>query len=256
MLWSMKDIKKYKILAEDGEIGNVHEFLFDDELWIIRYLVVDIGGWLSDRKILIAPVALGHPDQESQKLPVKLSKAQIKDSPDINTNQPISRQHENSLREHYNWPYLDELGGGLFEEEHIGMDSDSLIEMLRAREKTLQNGGQTQAPDPHLQSSREVSGYHIIAQDGDIGHIEDFVVNTDTWAIRYLVIDTGNWLPGRKVVISPFWIEEIKWAGSEAQVNLSKETIKNSPEYDPEKLVQQEYEQKLFNYYGWPKRRT
>jgi len=251
MLYSMKDIQNYKILAEDGEIGNVHEFYFDDELWIVRYLVVDIGGWLSNRKVLIAPVALRHPDQEAQKLPVKLTKAQIEHSPDIDTNQPVSRQHENALREHYGWPRLDELGGGLLEEQHFGIDPDSISAMIRAREKNQKNNNQAQ--DPHLQSSKEVEGYHIKAQDGNIGHIDDFIVSTDTWHLRYLVVDTGNWLPGRKVLISPFWIEEIKWAGSQARVNLSKEAINNSPEYNPEKLVQREYEEALFDHYDRPK---
>ena len=253
MLCSMKEIQKYKILAEDGELGRVHEFYFDDQLWIIRYLVVDVGGWLSDRKVLIAPAALRQPDQENRRLPVRLTKDQIEDSPDIDTNQPVSQQHENALREHYHWPHLHEMGGGLFEEQHLGMSPDSIIEMVKAREEHQQKEGQLETPDPHLQSSREVKGYQIKAQDGNIGYIEDFVVSTDVWTIRYLVVDTGKWLPGRKVLLSPFWIEQIEWAGSEAQVNLGKMAIKDSPAYDPDKLVQREYEEKLYNYYQRPK---
>jgi sporulation protein YlmC with PRC-barrel domain len=257
MFRSIKDIQGYKIVAEDGELGKVAEFYFDDELWLVRYLVVETGSWLLERKVLIAPVALKQPNDEAQALPVKLTTEQVKYSPDIETDQPVSRQHEIALHEHYAWPYIDRLGGGLFQEENFGMRSDSVVEMIRANEQSVKLNGepepQKQAYDPHLQSSKEIIGYHIHAHDGKIGHVEDFILNDDTWAIRYMIVDTGSWLPGRKVLISPFWINDIEWAGSIAHVDLIQETIKNSPEYDPSEPIQRDYENKLFEHYDWPK---
>ena len=108
--------------------------------------------------------------------------------------------------------------------------------------------------DPHLRSIKEVTGYHIQAMDDDMGHVEDFIVNDKSWTIHYVVVDTRNWLPGgRKVLISPAWIESIDWPQSRMKVDLSTEQIKESPEYDPHAPVNKEYEARLYDFYGRPK---
>jgi sporulation protein YlmC with PRC-barrel domain len=104
--------------------------------------------------------------------------------------------------------------------------------------------------DPHLRSTHNVSGYHIQAQDGEIGHVEDFIIDDETWAIRYLVINTQNWLPGKKVLISPKWIERISWGESKVFVNLPREIIKLSPEYTEKSLITRDYETELHRYYN------
>jgi hypothetical protein len=151
---------------------------------------------------------------------------------------------------------MDRLGGGLFEEEHIGMDPDSMIQTVKAKEEAEQRlsknirivrkGGAT------LQSTRQVSGYYIQAQDGEIGHVEDFIIDDDGWTISYLVIDTVNWLPGKKVLVSPCWIERIDWNASKVYIDLSREMIKRSPEYDPSKPLDRAYEEQLHQYYDRP----
>ena len=110
--------------------------------------------------------------------------------------------------------------------------------------------------DPHLRSTQAVTGYHIHALDGEIGHVEDFIIDDETWAIRYLVIDTKNWWPGKKVLISPAWIERISWSESEVYINLNRDRIQQSPEYTAETLLDRAYEIKLHRHYEregyWP----
>ncbi len=114
------------------------------------------------------------------------------------------------------------------------------------RENETENGG----PGAHLRSTREVIGYHIMATDGEIGHIEDFLFDDDTWKIRYAVADTSNWWDGRRVLLKPEWIESVRWPDRKIEVNMSREKIKNSPEWDPDQPLSREYELRLHTYYG------
>ena len=105
MLRSMKDLEDYAIRATDGTIGHVKDFHFDDKAWGIRYLVLDTGTWLSSRKVLISPIAIGHPDWAGKILPVSITKEQVKNSPDIDTDKPVSRHNEIRYRGYYGYPF-------------------------------------------------------------------------------------------------------------------------------------------------------
>ncbi len=235
MLRSIKELHGYNILATDGEIGHTHTFYFDDLAWIVRYLVVDTGTWLPGRRVLIAPLALGQPDWITHVMPVNLTRDQVENSPPIDLDLPVSRQMEERLHEYYGWPPYWHSG------------TAALAAAKAARE------GQKPPPgDPHLRSTREVIGYHIQATDGEIGHVEDFVGDVQDWTLRYMVVDTRNWLPGRKVLVAPTWIERVNWAQEKVHVDLGRETIKNSPEYDPSAPINREYEAQLYDYYGRP----
>lgn len=246
MLRSTKELRGYTIRALDGEIGKVHELYFDDLAWLVRYLVVDTGTWLSGRKVLLSPGVVGQPDWETQTLPVELTKKQVESSPEIGTNEPVSRQMEMDLHTYYGWtPYWR---GGLPE---LGLGAAAAAQMIA--EAAQGEAEKQRQEDPHLRSTREVIGYHIQARDGEIGHIDDFVVDVGTWYVRYLVIDTRNWLPGKKVLVAPAWVEEVNWASRSVSMDLKRETIKNSPEFDPSMPVNREYEVRLYDYYGRPK---
>jgi hypothetical protein len=239
MLRSVKDLRGYTISAIDGDIGQVHEFFFDDRSWAIRYLVVDTGNWLPGRQVLITPFALGQPDWAAQILPVELSKEQVENSPPVSLDKPVSRQMEADLHVYYGWrPYW--FGG-----------AGAILSAIEAQAKRKASG--EQLDDPHLRSTREVIGYHIQATDGEIGHVEDLIASDEHWAIHYLVIDTRNWLPGRKVLVAPAWVEKVDWVGRQVHVDLTQETLKHSPEFDPSAPVNREYEIRLFDYYGRPK---
>jgi sporulation protein YlmC with PRC-barrel domain len=241
MLRSANELKGYKIIALDGEIGKVYGFYFDDHQWTIRYLVADTGTWLENKLVLISPHSLGKPKWQEKELLVSLTKKQIEESPDIDSDKPVSRQHEIELSNYYQWPnYWAGTSGYI--------PAYGYIPPVPAPVTIEQEEG-----DPNLRDIREVTSYSIHAIDGDIGHVEDFIIEDETWKIRYLVIDTRNWLPGgRKVIISLPWIEKIVWHESKVYVNLSRNKIKNSPEYDFSIPLVRKYEEELHKYYEKP----
>lgn len=249
MRHTIKSLEGFTMGATDGEIGKVVEFYFDDETWTIRYLVVKTGGWLSDRKVLISPTAIQGIDWENNSFPVNLSKDQIKNSPDIDTEQTVSRQQEIELYNHYDWPYYGNPGVGFY--GGLGM-SGMIDSRVPLEDAVAERNFDKQTSDPHLRGTDEVKGYKIRAVDGDIGDVEDFIIDETNWNIRYLVVDTGNWFPGKKVILSPSWIREVRWEDSSVHVNMAVDTIKNSPEYDPSVPVEEKYQNELSDYYQRP----
>jgi len=244
MLRSIKKLFGYMIQAVDGDIGKVYDFYFDDETWDIRYLVVDTGKWLPGRKVLIIPSALGEPDWRSNILPVQLTKDQIMRAPDIDLDKPVSRQHELELHEHYRWaPYWIPYGA-----PGAGVIPPAPPEKEEEKETKAKEEG-----DSHLRSAREVIGYHIQALDGEIGHVEDFIVEDILEIIRYMIVDTRNWLPGKKVLIAPLWIDKVSWKDAKVSIDLLREAIKDSPEFNPSEPINRRYEERLYDFYGRPK---
>ncbi|WP_158799838.1 PRC-barrel domain-containing protein [Pedobacter sp. L105] len=248
---NVKSLIGFTMGATDGEFGKVEEFYFDDETWTVRYLIVKTGGWLSERKVLISPWAVEKPDWDHKVFPVNLTQEQIKNSPDIDTQKPVSRQQEIELYTYYAWPHLDDVGIGFY--GGIGMMgmSDSRIPFEDVIADKFAND---RPADPHLRSTHEVKGYFIHATDGNIGEVEDFIIDDRTWNLRYLVVDTGNWFSGKKVLISPKWIKSLEWKNSAVHVDISIDAVKNSPEYDPSQPINELYENNLHeHYYGKPK---
>ncbi len=247
MLLGLNDLRGYGINARDGSIGKTSDFFFDDTLWTVRYLVVDTG-WIFGRKVLVAPEAIEDVDAVKTEVSVSLAKKEIEEGPGIDTDLPVSRQEELALRKHYGWPRYWEMYPG-------GVGAAPLIAPLEPREATEPAGVSTveadirERGDPNLRSAKEVNGYRIEARDGEIGHVEDFVVDSDSWAIRYVVVDTRNWLPGRKVLVAPTWAEGVDWAGRLLRVSLDKEAIKNSPPYDAGTPIDRQYEHALHEHY-------
>jgi len=194
MLDKVKTLDGYKLANHDeGEIGTVKDFYFDDQYWIIRYLVAGTGRWLTGRQVLLSPYALVAVIPEKHHITVKLTKQQIESSPTLSSDKPVSRQFEESYYGYYGWPmyWSGSYTWGAY--PYLERDDERRPE-LNPEEKGW---------DPHLRSIREVSGYHIHATDGELGHVEDFVIDDETWAIRYLIVDTRNWLPGKKILIAP-----------------------------------------------------
>jgi uncharacterized protein YrrD len=239
MLIKAKTLKGYKLNSLDGEIGKVKEFYFDDQHWAIRYLVAETGNWLMDRQVLISPYALVAVIREEQHIAIDLTKKQIEDSPSLNSDKPVSRQFEQAYYGYYGWPIY--WGGAYMWGPYPYLERD------REKWKKSNQGGKTW--DPHLRSTQDVSDHHIQATDGEIGHVEDFIIDDEAWAIRYLIINTRNWWPGKKVLVSPQWIERVSWDESKVFVNLSRETIKHSPEYTEESLLTRDYETGLYRHY-------
>ena len=242
MLNTAKTLKGYTLDSLDGNIGKVKEFYFDDLHWTIRYLVADTGNWLTDRQVLISPYALIAVNKAAENIATHLTKKQIEDSPSLDSDKPVSRQFEEFYYGYYGWPqYWDGpfMWGAYpyiprsFEEQRISIEDE-------------------EAWDPHLCSTNDVSGHDIQAIDGEIGHVEDFVIDDETWTIRYLIVDTRNWWPGKKVLVSPRWIESISWDELKVFVNLTREAVKQAPEYTEESLLTRDYEAALHRHYDRP----
>jgi len=225
---SVNNLVEYTICATDGELGKVNDFYFDDLTWSIRYLVVKTGNWLSERDVLIPHAALGRTDWNSKTFRVNLTMEQVRNSPDIDTEKTVSRQHEEKLFDHYMLPVY--WGEGFYATP-LGMIPLTPISDM-SKMKVDDDLTQQQHEDPHLRSTMKVKGYQIHANDGEIGHVEDFIVDDDKWILWYLVVDIHNLLRGRKVLIKPHRINRIDWDKSEVYLNLSQESIKNSPEFD------------------------
>lgn len=249
MLRSIKELYNYTLEAEDGLIGRCKDFLFDDQSWTIRCMVADTSKWLIGRKVLISPISLGEPDWGSRLFPVRLTKKQIEEAPDLDEHAPVSRQHEIKWSRYYGWPYYWE-GTGLW--GAASYPSALFIQKQMAAAEQAEKA-ESEEKDEHLRSIREVTGYHIHAKDGSIGHVDDFILDDETWSIRYMIVDTRNWIPGRKILASPGWIEAVNWAEKEVQVGLTKEAIQNGPEYNPSEPINREYEVRLYDFYGRPK---
>jgi hypothetical protein len=250
MLRSIKDLTGFTIGATDGDIGTVKECFFDDVSFTVRYVVVDTGGWLSDRKVLLSPISFRAMDWEHKRITAALTKAQVEMSPDIDTHMPVSRQHETDYYGYYGYtPYWEGSylwGPSPYPSFEFGPTvgaADLARECQWVWEAKARN-------NPHLRSTHAVTGYYIHATDGDIGHVSDFVVDDRSWAIRYMIVDTTNWWPGKKVLVAPAWIESVDWGSSKVHVNITRAQVQISPEYDHALPIERPYEAKLHGYYG------
>lgn len=246
---SIKSLIGYTMKETDGEIGKVDEFYFDDQSWTIRYLIVKTGNWLSGRSVLISPEALQKPDWGNKEFPVNLTKEQIENSPDIDTDKPVSRQQEEQLYAHYPWrdywgTETGDHGAGIF-----GMMPGDLYDEVSGNTET-EPVDTPQNNDLHLRSTKAVTGYNIHATDGEIGKVVDYIIDDSKWEIKFLVVDTGNWLDSRKVLLSTQLIKQVNWENTIVGVDISTNAVKNSPVYDASQPVNEVYENNLYDYYG------
>jgi hypothetical protein len=244
MLRSLKDLERYKVSASDGDIGSVVNFLFDDERWAVRYLVVDSGGFFSGGRVLISPISFGAADWSTRRFHVSLTMDKVKNSPTIDADRPVSRQHEREYYGYYGYPYYWGYGGLWGMGPYPGLLATGRWDGPAAEHA---NDG-----DVHLRSADEVRGYHIQGTDDAIGHVEDFIVDDETWAVRYLVVDTSNWWFGKKVLIAPAWASGVSWYKREVHVAMTRQAIKDSPEWNASSEIERDFETRLYDYHGRP----
>lgn len=235
MLFKLTSLKGRTVAATDGDIGSVDDIYFDDQRWGVRYFVVDTGGWLGGRKVLISPLALRPGIWPDGGIPVNLTREQVEKSPPMDSDRPVSRHYEMAHAAHYRnsyyWtgPHLWGIGGysTMLGTEQVPPTSQD--EEMRA----MADAERAAAETTHLRSAREVIGYKVAASDGTAGEIDDFLVETDTWQIVRLVVDSRNWLPGGQVLVSPEAVDHIDWNISSLRLNMTQDEVRASPEFHP-----------------------
>lgn len=249
MLKTITHMKGFSIRATDGEIGTVEQLYFDDQTWTVRYLTVATGGWLENQKVLISPFSIKQVNWQARRIDVSLSKDQVKNSPDIDTHKPVSRQHESSYLTYYGYPNYWNGPFSWGPSYYPGGYAAALpvaAELGAARPLTVE------AKDSHLRSTGGISGYDIQAIDGEIGHVSSFVLEEETWAIRYIEVATRNWWPGKKVLLSPDWVQRVSWLSLKVYVALTRESIQTAPAYVDSLTISRQYEELLHAHYGRP----
>jgi len=236
------------IETTDGETcGKCRDFLFDEKSWTIRYIVADTGGWLSRNEVLLSPFVFTNPEfgAYSQDMQTVLTKDSIEASPPLEADAPISRQYELELARHFDYPLY--WGGAHLwgPGPYPAADTPDPDETRRHDEKMAEIG------ESRLRSCEELTGYEIFAGNESIGKVDDFIVETHPWRIRYLVVKTGSWLLGRLVIFSPEWVDEISWNERRiTMLGLARAKVEYSPTFDPTKGVNRDDEGKLYDYYG------
>lgn len=257
MLRSEKELEGTPIHATDGAIGKIRDSYIDDEHWVLRYAVVDTGKWLESRVVLLASAQLRAGAPDTPGLHVDATMEQVRNSPSADSERPVSRQHEQRLHDYFGWPYYwgaSSMGGIPLAVPPVvptipspGLGAE--VPRLRAGATSALAEDRDNGSDPHLRSVREIRGAPLAARDGTIGHVEDLLLDEQSWSVRYLVVDTRNWWPGKKVLLEPRWVKQVAWPDRVAAVTLKRDEIKGAPEYAPGHSPTEAYLAALDSYY-------
>ena len=261
MLRTLTDLEDYSIGATDGAIGRVKDYYFDDEAWVIRYFVVETGSWLR-RTVLISPLAVARANWATRLLEVSITRQQVRDSPDIDTDKPVTRQHESTYLGYYDYPCYwngtqpisDAQSGITLTGLGLGGTSPAYRRALEenARREVAADAVLHRHDDHHLRSCKALMKYHIHAYDGGIGHVQGFLVEERTWAIRYMIVDTSNWWLDHLVLVSPRWISAVEWTGFKVFVDLTRDAVKHAPPYHSGSQLDRDQEIGLHRHYVRP----
>ncbi len=249
MMRSVEEIIGYELNATDGEFGKCKDLLFDDRWWTIRHMVASTGPWLIGRLVLVSPLMIQQPDWESRNIYLNVSRETIENCPSPMEDETVSQEHENKMALYYGYPnyWADEGIWGPVPNPAVA----ELMETEKESEDEKENPDQN-----HLRSFNEVKGYKIEAQDGTCGSVHDFILDDDTWALRHVIVDTGNLVnPGKKIILPLDCVNRVSWSDRTLGVTLEKKDIHDGPEFRPDIPVNVELEERLYDFYGRPYRR-
>jgi hypothetical protein len=223
MLRDFNKIKNCVVQGTDGIIGTVADVYFNDQTWKIHYMAANTGNWLEGRHVLVSTESLMQPKIEKGSFPALVNRVQVEGAPQFEIDEPFSWQKECEICAYYRWT------------TYYPMDE---------KELTVFPG--------ILTSANGLKDFSLLATDGEIGKVINFIVDDANWTVRYLIVDTAKWLAGKTVLISPMWNKSINWADRMMIVDLSQEQIEQSPEYDPLAPIERIYEINLYKHYGKP----
>jgi sporulation protein YlmC with PRC-barrel domain len=234
-------VKGYSVHAVGKRVGEVKDLLFDDLSWIIRYLVVDTSEWIPKAEVLLLMLSIAHIDWENQRIPVNLTLDDVKKSPDVESNLPVSRLKEQEIYAYFGRsPYW---GAG------FSLGAQAIADIVSAQQGQFQERPQQDKVDSHLRSIKEVSGYHLISDGETLGTVSDFFVESSNWIIRYLIIDILNGPIDKQILFSPQWVSEISWNNQALNTKLQADRLISAPAYNPSANVTRQYEEKLYEHF-------
>jgi sporulation protein YlmC with PRC-barrel domain len=209
MLHRLQTLVEHSVIATDGEIGSVRDFLFDDQTWTIHYLVVDVKRWLTREEVVLPVTAIKQLDWENKTLHVQLTKEQVRQSPDVDTKEPVSRQQEIAMQD-----YFGKLA------YWVDRRSPMTSSMPTGMEYPVHTKG-----DLHLRSISNLEGYKVWGTDGELGRMEDFILDEASWHLGYLEVKAGEWLLCRPVLVPTRWVKSISWAHRRVNLHHTREGV-------------------------------
>lgn len=226
MLHLARKIIGSPVRAVDGDIGTLEDFYFDDDRWVVRYLVIDTGSWLGGRRVAVSPMSV-QGSWGKAGIDVTLTKEQVEKSPAPDLAGSLSRSDEAQILGYYGYPYYwgESNVWGTFE-------NPGALVMASVTERSPV-AAEFAAPGEHgLRSVRRSTGYHIHAVDGEVGHVDDFLIGATDWRIRHLLVDTSNWIGGRAVVIASDTVQHVDADREMLHVASTRAAIQNAPAFD------------------------
>lgn len=239
---SLKELKGFSIETTDGTKGVIKDFLFDEDSWKIRYLEADFGNFFKDKRVLLPVNVMKDPLWDDQKIPISVSGEYMENSPSPLDKPTVSREYEKKLLDYYQF-------GAYWADEMVTPTGSGMYYPARPIKVPVKEINENDL-DTKLRSFKEVKGYHILATDGHLGHVEDLIADDADWQIIYVVIDTSNWRPwSKKVILLISWLKEVCYASKEVSIDVDTEIIKNAPEIDTSKPIEEAFEKSLLDYY-------
>jgi hypothetical protein len=224
MLHLARKVLGSTIRAVDGDIGTLDDFYFDDELWAIRYLVVDTGGWLGGRRVVVSPMSVDAPWGKAG-IPLRITKEQVQNSPAVDLALPLSRAGEAQLLGHYGYPYY-------WGSSNVWGTFDNPGALVMAPPTEVLTAEFQDADGRPLRSIKDSAGYHLHATDGEIGHVDDFLIGEQTWRVHHLLVDTSNWIGGRAVVIACDTVRHVDADREMLYVDTTRKAIQDAPPFE------------------------
>lgn len=249
ILRSLNEITGYSLQASDGNIGCCEDRLFDDKIWFFRYMLADTSAGLpSSKNTLPSPISLSEPNGKNTQLPVTLTRELLENNPQRDEHKPVSREYETNFFDYYGYGYYW-IGAGPW-----GSSAAPIALAKVTPDANVTDDGErikeVSTKERDLRYAKKVEGYTIESIYGEMGQVEDFVLNDVDWTIAYIIVNARNWLlSGRKVLIVPSWLSSVSWVKRMVSINLTSEKIEGSPEYDPSQLIDPEYEVTFHDFY-------
>ena len=267
MYHSAKCINGCAVVAPDGDVGKLYDLYFDDQHYGIRYMAVDAGSWLDGRCVWASPAAIDKVDWDQMIIYVTFSKQNVETAQDVDVVKPAEVRQSDDERKKSGWPVMRifPMNSGYFGPSYpYNFPGPVVMGLVPGRMDLAPNVAMSEAlaeaeeppeePEVRLRSASTTDGYHILAEDGQIGQVKDLLIDDATWAISYLVVSAGSWLSGRTVLVPMELVTEVNWEESAVGICVFKDQIQSSPEYDDSVPITREYESKLYEHYGRPKR--